>query len=269
MAAVNHKTVSTNTFGKIAAPRKRHILVVDDHPVNRIFARKLLAKIGFENVDTSKNGVQALAMIEKKKYALVLMDCQMAEMDGYEATRLLRGKEKDTHLPVIAVTANAMLGDREKCLNAGMDDYLSKPLKRDNLQMMLERWLTKTTSTEACNTTSEDVVSLESNVIDLQHLAMFTDGDLGEERELFELFIEQAVLTMETLSDSLNDNEEWQRAAHKFTGSAANFGATALAASCKQAELSHKKERREKEVLLNEIREKLQQVEQFASKRYA
>ena len=111
------------------------ILVVDDNPVNRLFAEKILTKMGYSAIDLAEDGVEALMKIDLHYYDIVFLDCQMPEMDGYEATRRIRQREELTgasRLPVIAVTANAMVGDKQKCLSAGMDDYLSKPLKKEN-----------------------------------------------------------------------------------------------------------------------------------------
>jgi PAS domain S-box-containing protein len=118
------------------------VLLADDNRINRLVAVSMLEKLGVE-VETAENGVQALEMLNghEQEYAMVFMDCQMPEMDGFEATSKIRANEHgEGHIPVIALTANALQGDREKCLSAGMDDYLSKPLKLDSLRGALERW---------------------------------------------------------------------------------------------------------------------------------
>jgi len=127
------------------APRDREIdphriLLTEDNPVNQLIAQKQLELLGFE-VDVADNGLEALAAIDRRRYDLVLMDCQMPRLDGYEATRRLRRHHNGRDLPVIAVTAHAIEGDREKCLAAGMDDYLAKPIRVENLSAMLGRWL--------------------------------------------------------------------------------------------------------------------------------
>lgn len=119
------------------------VLAVDDHPINIKFIVKILSKMGFSNVDIAENGVEALEKMEQTDYKVVFMDCQMPELDGYEATKIIRKNELDTktHQLIIAMTANAMVGDREKCLEAGMDDYISKPIKLDKLSDLLQKWL--------------------------------------------------------------------------------------------------------------------------------
>ena len=118
------------------------ILLVEDNKVNQMVASKMLAAMGL-TVDLAENGEKALAALAAKRYDLVLMDCQMPVLDGYEATRAFRGQEPqgDKRLPIIAMTANAMAGDRQKCLEAGMDDYLAKPVKKDQLRTLLGQWL--------------------------------------------------------------------------------------------------------------------------------
>jgi CheY-like chemotaxis protein len=118
---------------------------VEDNFVNQEVAVGMLEGLGYR-VDTADNGRAGLEAIIRKRYALVLMDCQMPEMDGYAATRAVRAREaalSDTlpRLPIIALTANTMVGDREKCLAAGMDDYLGKPYSQEQLHELLQRWL--------------------------------------------------------------------------------------------------------------------------------
>ena len=125
------------------------ILVVEDNPVGRHLAVRLAEKQGHSTM-TAASGRDALEILEKEKFDLVLMDVQMPEMDGFEATAAIRRKEAGTgfHLPVIALTAHAMQGDRERCLEAGMDAYLTKPLQLKELFAMLEGVSAKLTPAE-------------------------------------------------------------------------------------------------------------------------
>ncbi len=119
-----------------------HLLIVEDNVVNQRVATRMLEKLGC-HVDVAVNGQEAIEATAHGTYDLVFMDCQMPVMGGYEATRSIRLREGRTglHLPIIAMTANAMPGDREKCLDAGMDDYLSKPVDHDRLLTLLQKWL--------------------------------------------------------------------------------------------------------------------------------
>jgi len=123
-------------------PIAGHVLLVEDNPVNRQVAQRLLMLMGI-SYTAAFNGKEALEQLDKDSYDVVLMDCQMPIMDGYTAVRILRQNEEASgrHLPVIAMTANAMAGDREKCLRAGMDDYMSKPLNRALMEQTLRKWL--------------------------------------------------------------------------------------------------------------------------------
>ncbi len=119
------------------------ILLVEDNKVNQLVAKKMLAALGL-TVLVAENGEKALQLSEENRFDLILMDCQMPVMDGYQATRAIREREEsqDTkRLPIIAMTANALEGDRQKCLEAGMDDYLAKPVKKDALRDVLGNWL--------------------------------------------------------------------------------------------------------------------------------
>jgi signal transduction histidine kinase/CheY-like chemotaxis protein len=117
------------------------VLVVEDNAINQTVAVRTLERMGCR-ADAVANGVEALQVLSLMQYDSVLMDCQMPEMDGYEATREVRRRETGLrrHVPIIAMTANAMAGDREKCLEAGMDDYLAKPIRREELMRTLLRW---------------------------------------------------------------------------------------------------------------------------------
>ena len=134
--------VASSTIETVGSSR---ILVVEDNLVNQTVAKRMLLKDGFE-VGVAANGEQAVKKITAgEPFDLIFMDCQMPRMDGYEASRQIRQFEEQrgdgVRIPIIAITANAMQGDREKCLDAGMDDYIAKPVKRDALFEMLRRYL--------------------------------------------------------------------------------------------------------------------------------
>ncbi|WP_045737662.1 hybrid sensor histidine kinase/response regulator [Xanthomonas sp. MUS 060] len=124
-------------------PSQYRLLLVEDNPVNMMVAQRLLEALGYR-ADTVENGALALTQLAQQPYDLVLMDCQMPVLDGYAATRQWRQSEANgtrARLPIVAMTANAMAGDRQRCLDAGMDDYLSKPIDQTRLAACLQRWL--------------------------------------------------------------------------------------------------------------------------------
>ena len=128
------------TFSRVAGATRR-VLVVDDNAVNQKVAVRLLERIGVR-IDIAGNGVEALRIVRELPYDLVFMDCQMPEMDGYTATReIRRTEEPGQRIPIIAMTAEALSGAREQCLLAGMDDYISKPVRLDDLSRAIEKWL--------------------------------------------------------------------------------------------------------------------------------
>ncbi|OQR30569.1 hybrid sensor histidine kinase/response regulator [Pseudomonas sp. Bc-h] len=129
------------TVDEMRQEREGCVLLVEDNPVNRTVVEAMLRSLGLQ-VSAAGDGAEAVSMVSREKYALILMDCRLPVMDGYEATRRIRQLPGLETLPIIALTANARHGDREICLQAGMNDYLAKPFKRTDLQQVLQRWLT-------------------------------------------------------------------------------------------------------------------------------
>ena len=121
--------------------QRGHVLLVEDNRVNQMVAKKILGKLGF-SVTTASDGAEALDRVAEGSYDLIFMDIQMPVLDGYEATRKIRAAEKGSEQrhTIIAMTANAMSGDRERCLASGMDDYVAKPIKISELKQKVEQW---------------------------------------------------------------------------------------------------------------------------------
>jgi two-component system, sensor histidine kinase len=121
-------------------PLKGRILLVEDYPPNRQMAKKMLELLGC-TVDVAQNGEEAIECVANNEYSIVFMDCQMPEMDGFQATAEIRKREKETHTVIVAMTAHVLIGDRERCLQAGMDDYISKPVRSRELTRILRHYL--------------------------------------------------------------------------------------------------------------------------------
>ncbi len=138
--ALSHPLITRHTLTEIANPVK--ILVAEDNPVNQKLTVRLLERLGYRS-DVANNGREAVEAIERYPYTVVLMDCQMPEMDGFEATAAIRARDhdKNKHTPIIAVTAYTLEKDRDRCLRAGMDAYIPKPVNADQLKEMLEKWV--------------------------------------------------------------------------------------------------------------------------------
>ena len=135
------KRANSSVTASERAARKEAVclLVVEDNAVNMMVMKGVLAKLGYQNIEKAQDGLEAVEKAAQGSYDLILMDCQMPKLDGYAATRRLR--ELGIKVPIVAMTAHAMSGDREKCFEAGMDDYLTKPIAIDKLGAMLEQWL--------------------------------------------------------------------------------------------------------------------------------
>jgi signal transduction histidine kinase/CheY-like chemotaxis protein len=194
------------------------LLIVDDNEINQYVAKEQVEQAGFE-ADIAPNGEVALAKLKSNRYNAVLMDCQMPVMDGYTATRLIREWEGDRqHTPIIALTAHAMVGERDKVLAAGMDDYLSKPLKPKSLERMLNRYVTSVTG----GASSESEAA--TGPADL-------DPSITRSSRLAALFIAHAPKTVEEMNAALaaGDATAARASSHKLKGSCLAIGASLLA----------------------------------------
>jgi CheY-like chemotaxis protein/HPt (histidine-containing phosphotransfer) domain-containing protein len=220
----------------LAAPstgerRHHHLLLAEDNPVNQRVAASMLHKLGY-GVDVVCDGNEALAAITKRHYDAILMDCQMPGMDGYAATRQLRRQESESvqggHLPVIAMTANAMEGDRELCLAAGMDDYLAKPIEYARLKTLLEHWLPQQAAATA--TTANTPRGQVQGSLTVQRLTEFLGDDPAGIAEMLDIFRDSLQLWRERLRlDMRHGGQGLRQLAHELKGSAANVGVDALA----------------------------------------
>ncbi|MBU0991878.1 MAG: response regulator [Proteobacteria bacterium] len=238
------------TRHNIRESRKRYlrILLAEDSPTNRELATVMLKKMGYR-LDTVPNGMAAINAVKKTSYDLVLMDVQMPEMDGLEATKTIRLMEKGEpeilpghidHIPIIALTANAMRGDREKCLEAGMDDYISKPFKSSDLARAIEKAVEmneeKLLNPNVSN--SCDNALADSKAFDWQDLIERLGQEEQLARKLVTIFLEEAPKLIHNLKESMGQRETMStlKSAHALKGASANAGAMALSETARVIE---------------------------------
>ncbi|WP_207307718.1 response regulator [Arthrobacter sp. S39] len=217
-------------------PSRGRILVVEDNEVNQLVARATVSKFGFA-VDVVADGAEAVAATARSQYAAVLMDCHMPVMDGFEATRVIRNRDgKHSRLPIIAMTAGALDGDRERCLAAGMDDYLSKPVDAAELEAALARWVPEQAPQLLA------VTGGRPPSVDPDRLAMLRDLGPEDGQGLLpaaaEAFRKDLPARLAVLRESVHNGggPALAQAAHALKGAAANIGATAVAALCGELE---------------------------------
>jgi PAS domain S-box-containing protein len=238
LVALNEQPVAPVNPPPVANLR---ILVAEDNPVNQKVALFQLQKLGY-SADVVENGRRALEALERVRYDVVFMDCQMPELDGYEATRDLRAIEgEDRHTWIVAMTANSLEGDREKCLNAGMDDYVSKPVKPEHMEAALQRF-TGLWGVERPG--REGKAAPVPGAIDPKTIASFREMEVdGEESilsKLIDVFVENTprVLADARKAVAARVSPQVERAAHTLKGSCSNFGAERMRLACERLEHS-------------------------------
>jgi signal transduction histidine kinase/DNA-binding response OmpR family regulator/HPt (histidine-containing phosphotransfer) domain-containing protein len=237
--------------GDNGRPRSRRVLLAEDNPVNVEVARAMLESLDLQ-VDVSRNGEEALQAVRNGSYDCVLMDCQMPVMDGFAATAAIRREEREAGrgrvLPVIAITANALQGDREACLAAGMDDYLSKPFTQQELAAVIGRWIglplaaTVHHEDEPPRLSREAVEVIQRDVIN--RVALDKIRALSRERgdalveKVIAAYVDDTPQQLSTLRQAIDgmDTDNVRRIAHTLKSASANVGAETLAALCKEME---------------------------------
>ncbi|UVJ37924.1 PAS domain S-box protein [Arthrobacter sp. CJ23] len=212
-------------------PSRGRILVVEDNEVNQLVACEMVAKLGYQ-ADVAADGAEAVSATAAGTYAAVLMDCHMPVMDGFEATRTIRARDNHSaRLPIIAMTAGAQDEDRERCLSAGMDDYLSKPVDLADLDEALKRWVPRGLAPEA-----------EEPALDPGRLAVLRElgpadghGLLPTAAGAFRRGVPASVAELHAALEG-GGGDALERAAHKLKGAAATIGATGVASLCQELE---------------------------------
>jgi len=216
------------------------ILLAEDNPINQTVALKFLEKLGYR-ADAVANGIEAIKALETIPYDLVLMDVQMPDMDGIEATRVIRDPQShvlDHGVRIIALTAHAMKGDKERCLEAGMDDYLSKPIQLDGLMHAIERF-TQEPSNNALQTERYEEYMVFDHAAVLKRLG--GDGDFL--KELLSMCLREIPRQIAAVKDALacRDVLRLEREAHSLKGAVANVGAMGLRAAALDVEMAAKR----------------------------
>ncbi len=210
------------------------VLVAEDEELNRLVALRQLEELGF-GVAAVANGRQALAALERERFDLVLMDCQMPDLDGYETTRRLRrGEANRRHLPVIAMTAHAMHGEREKCLAAGMDDYIAKPFKERQLARLLDHWLgvrpAAAVSEAEPDAGTPAAGTPEAPLVDGETIAQLRRSGPSFLERMIGIFLDQGPPKLEAMGRAVDsgDLETLATTAHALMGTAGMVGAHRL-----------------------------------------
>ncbi|MCT7985586.1 PAS domain S-box protein [Laspinema sp. A4] len=252
------------------------ILLVEDTPINQKVILNQLKILGYA-ADCVENGQEALDCLAEQQYDLVLMDCLMPVLDGYKTTKALRDREGSSrHTPIIAMTANAMKGDREKCVEAGMDDYISKPVDLDQLAAILHHWgetisgvpeaIPPPTPPLTLPSTSIPFEPLDEAPIDLDRLHEISRGDEEFELELLETFMEDAVVYFEDIKRYIKTQDwvELSRRAHQLKGGSATVAVLSMPNIARQIEsLANQQCQEGLEELAAELEVILTRIERF------
>ena len=219
------------------------ILLVEDEATQQQLLLRQLKQLGY-SADVACNGRQAIEMASENSYALILMDCQMPAMDGFEATKAIREAEKSTnrHAPIVAMTASALPGDKESCLAAGMDDYLSKPLGLDQLRAMLKRWIVGESVPETEIDSANRLAAKSKSPIDLARLKQLYGNDATQ--EIIPLFVKEARQLLDRVQEasSTKDLQALSTVAHQLKGLCASVASEEMALYSVQLETACRQE---------------------------
>lgn len=264
-ALIAKRTFSKEGLPRLPAEQRKmakdvHVLIVEDHFFNQFLMNILVSRMGLKHFEMVDNGQAALEAVENTNYDLVLMDCHMPVMSGYEATTRIREREQETgrHVPIIAMTADAMKGTRERCLKAGMDYYISKPINADELRHLISRWVT---FDDENGEAGEDQPSPSSTTMETPSLSEFARNE-QELQNLVDLFVKQSegILSILRNNCSGGENTAWVEAAHKLKGGASAAKAARLAELCNQAQTMRVASAADRQAMLDKINAAYEEV---------
>ena len=248
-APAPRRAVNTKLDPALAQRLPLRVLLCDDNAVNQKVALRLLQQMGYR-ADLAANGLEALAALSTQPYDLIFMDVMMPEMGGFEATRIIRERQKQpaafphykSPIIIVAMTANAMQGDREQCLAAGMDDYMAKPVRLEDVRAIVERWgaiAARSEATEATTAAPETAAPAlptppapapptpaAEAPVDMERLNEFSDGSADNLRELVTLYLNQTAEQIEQLGSAVDAGQaaDVRRLAHSCAGASATCG---------------------------------------------
>ena len=220
------------------------ILLVDDNAINQKVAMRILQQMGYQP-DVAGNGREALDLLDRQPFDFIFMDVMMPEMDGLEATRLLRKRQMiggynnyQSRIIIVAMTAHAMQGDREKCIAAGMDDYLAKPVRPKDVRDMVERWGGKIMPEARSLTAAPTANASAEPPVDMDRMKDLTDGNADNLRELVEMFLKQTHKQFAQIETAIGDGnaDDVRRVAHSCAGASATLGMTHLVPKLRELE---------------------------------
>lgn len=238
---------------------EKSILLVEDNAINQKIAVAQLEKNLFQ-VQVANNGLEALELLKSQRFDLILMDCQMPELDGYETTGRIRQSSDQwfCKIPIVAMTANALKGDREKCLQAGMDDYISKPVKEENLIKIIKKWLGKNPNQNEDLFQPGDSIQAEKKILNLETLQSLEELAGHGDPEFFNNILSNYLLEADSFLNRLEagfeekDRKQILRVAHEFKSSSAYLGLESL------SQKAHELEQMSKEASFEDLGRKWQ-----------
>ena len=238
---------------KLSERLPMRVLLCDDNAINQKVAVRLMQQMGYQP-DLAGNGLEGLAALEQKPYDMIFMDVQMPEMDGLEATRIIRDRQRDKarfptyqgSIIIIAMTASAMPGDRDKCIASGMDDYLAKPVRPEDMRSIIERWASAVakpaapTLSQTETATGAHDLGIDPHLppVEMERLLDFSDGSVENLRELVTLYVKQTTEQLEQLTAAAQAGAaaEVRRLAHSCAGASATCGMVRIAPLLRELE---------------------------------